>query len=449
MGRLFGTDGVRGLAFQYPLTEKIVTRIGFAVADFFCKPGHHPRIIIGRDTRLSGPAFEKALVSGIRAGGGDALLAGVIPTPGIAYLIRNLHADAGIVISASHNPFGDNGIKIFSGDSFKLSDETEAKIEGMILTEEERHSDLPIKFQDGEILIMDAGDRYTAFLKNIFPAGLSLKGMKLVLDCANGATYRVAPETFKALDAEVISFFDKPDGKNINENCGSQHPGYIAGEVVRTGAAAGFAFDGDGDRVIAVDEKGNILTGDRMMAICANAMKVRGSLTKNLVVATVMSNLGFLLALKNLGIEQRITAVGDRYVLDEMRRTGASIGGEDSGHLIFLEKNTTGDGILTALQLLEAMLESGKPLSELAKVMTVFPQCLINIAVRSKPDISTVPAIVKAVAEAEVDLGENGRVLVRYSGTENLCRVMVEGPTDKETELYCRRIADAVRESLA
>jgi phosphoglucosamine mutase len=449
MGKLFGTDGVRGPVYQYPLTEKTVEQIGFAVAGFFRKASHHPRILIGMDTRISGPVFEKALVSGIRASGGDALLAGVIPTPGIAYLTRSLQADAGIVISASHNPFSDNGIKIFSGDGFKLPDETESKIETMIAAAEVINGSPSNKPQNGKIPLPDAGEQYKDFLKRIFPSDLSLKGMKLVLDCANGATYRIAPETFRALGADVVSFSDRPDGKNINDNCGSQHPEHIASEVARRGAVAGFAFDGDGDRVIAVDEKGNILTGDRTMVICANAMKKRGCLANNVVVTTIMSNLGLRIALKDLGIDSRITAVGDRYVLDEMRRSGASIGGEDSGHLIFMEKNTTGDGILTALQLLEAKLESGKSLSELAGIMTVFPQRLTNIAVRSKPDISTVPAIVEAIAEAEAALGDRGRVLVRYSGTENLCRVMVEGPTDEETERHSRQIADAIRKSLA
>jgi phosphoglucosamine mutase len=295
----------------------------------------------------------------------------------------------------------------------------------------------------------DAIGRYVDFLKQTFPQKLNPEGMKVVLDCANGATYRVAPVVFTELGVEVTTLFDQPDGKNINLNCGSQHPENLAAEVLRQRADAGFAFDGDGDRVIALDEKGNILTGDRLLAICSAILKKEGQLKNNLVVRTVMSNLGLSVAFKELGIDSVFTQVGDRFVLEEMLAHGAIIGGEDSGHLIFLQHHTTGDGLITALQVLAAMKKEGKPLSKLASIMTVFPQMLINIDVKKKPKIESVPEIMIAIKEVEERLGDKGRVLVRYSGTQNMCRVMVEGPTKKETETYCRQIADVVKKMLA
>jgi phosphoglucosamine mutase len=296
--------------------------------------------------------------------------------------------------------------------------------------------------------IEGARDRYIVFLKSAFPKEYTLEGMKIELDCANGATYRVAPQTFIELGAEVTARFDQPNGSNINDNCGSQHTDMLVEKLIKRKADVGFAFDGDGDRLIAVDEKGDVLTGDQIMAVCAKVMKRKGKLTNNLVVATVMSNLGLGQALKSLGIDMVATKVGDRYVLEEMKARGASIGGEESGHLIFLQEHTTGDGILSAIQLLIAMKEENKPLSELAKVMTVFPQKLINIDVKSKPDINTVPEIVQAIKVVEDDLGEKGRVLVRYSGTQNMCRVMVEGPTAEETERHCRQVAEVVKKAI-
>jgi len=294
----------------------------------------------------------------------------------------------------------------------------------------------------------DARGRYTVFLKHSFPKKYTLEGTKVVLDCANGATYKVAPETFFELGAEVTTLFHEPNGMNINLNCGSQHPEVLAQEVVKRKADVGFAFDGDGDRVIAVDENGTVITGDQIMALCAKVMKKEGELTNNLVVATVMSNIGLGLALKDLGIELLTTKVGDRYVLEKMQETGASIGGEESGHLIFLQHHTTGDGILSALQILAAMKSEQKPLSELARIMKVFPQKLINLTVKNKPDISTVPDIVTAIKEVEEQLGDQGRVLVRYSGTQPMCRVMVEGPTQEDTDNFCQKIAKLVQEKL-
>ena len=359
-----------------------------------------------------------------------------------------MRADAGIVISASHNPFQDNGIKIFSGEGFKLPDEKEAAIEDMIFANnlDKLH---PSPTELGKAYRMDdARGRYIVFLKHTFPKEYTLEGMKIVLDCANGAAYRVAPETFLELGAEVVTLFDQPNGRNINATCGSQHPEGLAQEILRQKADVGFAFDGDGDRCIAVDETGTVLTGDQIIALCAYVMKKEGTLTNNLVVRTVMSNIGLTVAFEKLGIDSIMTRVGDRYVLEEMQARGSAIGGEDSGHIIYLREHTTGDGILTALQVVAAMKKESKPLSELARVMTVFPQSLINVDTKSRPEIATVPQIMTVIREVEAGLGSQGRVLVRYSGTQNMCRVMVEGPTPEETDRACRQIADAVKAAI-
>jgi len=448
MGKLFGTDGIRGVANKYPMTADMALKIGKATAYLFKREGHAPRIIVGKDTRISGYMLENALVSGICSMGVNAILVGPIPTPGIAFLTDSMRVDAGIMISASHNPFQDNGIKIFSSSGYKLPDEKELEIEDLIFSGKldglNTNPESPGKVYKME----DARGRYIVFLKNTFPKGYTLEGMKIVLDCANGATYKVAPETFFELGAEVTTLFHEPDGRNINLDCGSQHPETLAAEVVKRKADVGFAFDGDGDRVIAVDETGTVLTGDQVMAFCSRLMKKEGDLTKNLVVCTVMSNIGLGVALREQGIDQLATKVGDRYVLEKMQETGASIGGEDSGHIIFLKHHTTGDGILTALQILAAMKKEKEPLSGLARMMKVFPQKLINIDVKKKPDISTVPEIVEIIRVVEKKLGDKGRVLVRYSGTQPMCRVMVEGPTDKDTEHYCTQIANIVRKAL-
>jgi phosphoglucosamine mutase len=448
MGKLFGTDGIRGVANEYPMTAEMALNIGRATAHLFKRQGHAPKILIGKDTRLSGYMFENALVSGICSMGVDAILVGVIPTPGVAFLTSSMRVDAGIVISASHNPFQDNGIKIFSDDGFKLPDEKELTIEDMIFANN-MHKLHPSPSELGKAYRMDdARGRYIVFLKHSFPREYTLEGTKVVLDCANGATYRVAPDTFFELGAEVTTLFDDPDGKNINVRCGSQHPETLAAEVLKKGADVGFAFDGDGDRLIAVDEKGMVLTGDQIIAVCANVMKKEGSLTNNLVVRTVMSNIGLSVALKNMQVDSVMTKVGDRYVLEEMQAKGGAIGGEESGHIIFLQHHTTGDGVLTALQVLSSMKKEGKPLSELAKIMHVFPQSLINVDTKSRPEISTVPEIVSVIKAVEQKLGDKGRVLIRYSGTQNMCRVMVEGPTKEETLEYCKQIADVVRAKL-
>ena len=448
MGRLFGTDGIRGEANRYPMDAITMFSAGQAVTHVLKKQGHRTRIIIGKDTRISGYMVESALESGITSMGGDSLLVGVLPTPGIAFITESMRADAGVVISASHNPFQDNGIKVFSGRGYKLSDEQEDEIESLMLGGE-----LPAMVASSDTMgrafrLPDADGRYIVFLKNTFPRSLTLEGMKIVVDVANGATYRVAPEALRELGADLTVIHDEPDGLNINRDCGSQHTADLRRTVVETGADVGLAFDGDGDRLIAVDEKGREITGDQILIICARQLKEEGRLRNDLVVSTVMSNLGLRVACNRYGFRHHASKVGDRYVLEDMQRLGAALGGEDSGHVIFLDKHTTGDGIITALQLLAAMLHSGKPLSELAADMDVFPQKLINVDVKSKPEIASVPQIVAAIAQVEAELKDEGRVLVRYSGTQNMCRVMVEGPTSEATEKYCELVAGVVREAL-
>jgi phosphoglucosamine mutase len=392
--------------------------------------------------------LESAVEAGVSSMGGISHRVRVLPTPGVAFICRSMRADAGVMISASHNPYQDNGLKIFSGSGFKLSDEQEEVIETLILGG--RLPEMAPEARDmGRAYPMeDAQGRYTVFLKNSFPRELSLEGMRIVLDTANGATYRVAPAAFTELGAQVEVIHNNPNGLNINERCGSQYPQDLERRVKETGSAVGLAFDGDGDRLIAVDEKGKALTGDQILLICAKAMKHQGALKNDLLVSTVMSNLGLTLACRKYGFKHHASQVGDRYVLESMQRLGAVIGGEDSGHMIFLEHHTTGDGILAALQLTAAMIREGKPLSELAKQMEVFPQKLINVPVRNKPDITTLPNVMEAIRQAERELGDQGRVLVRYSGTQKACRVMVEGPTEEVTEKHCKQIAETVKAEL-
>ena len=448
MGKLFGTDGIRGIANEYPITCEIAMDIGRAVAHLFRAETGKSKIVIGKDTRISGDMIEFALVSGICSMGADAFLAGVLPTPGIAYMTSSMGANAGIVISASHNPYYDNGIKIFNQDGFKLSDEKEEAIEHIILNEKPSLMCKTVRDTGRAFKIEDAGKNYINFLKSALPEGFSLKGMKIVIDCANGATYQVAPELFKELGVDVESIYTEPDGKNINESCGSQHPEALIEKVLEKEADIGLAFDGDGDRLIAVDEKGNVTTGDQILAVCANMLKQNDKLKNSLVISTVMSNLGLKIAFKNMNIEHIMTDVGDRYVMEQMISSGAVLGGEDSGHMIFMDYQTTGDGILTGLKLIESIKAELKPLSELKKVMRVLPQALINVTVKSKPEISSIPAVQEAIRSVEKDLGEKGRVLVRYSGTQPICRVMVEGPTEEETQRHCKQISDVIQKEL-
>ncbi|RLC25044.1 MAG: phosphoglucosamine mutase [Deltaproteobacteria bacterium] len=448
MGKLFGTDGIRGLANKYPMTSEMAMKVGRAVAYFFNrKEKHRPKIIIGKDTRISGYMLEYALVSGICSLGADAYLAGILPTPGIAYITASTNADAGIVISASHNPFYDNGIKIFKRSGFKLSDGKEAEIEKILLSDEISSICRKVRMTGGVYRIDAAEQNYMDFLLSKVPEKFC-QGIKIVIDCSNGATYKVAPELFAKLGAEVKTLFNNPDGKNINENCGSENTSELRKIVLEKRADIGLAFDGDGDRLIAVDEKGNIITGDQILAICAKSMKKKDQLKSNTVVSTVMSNMGLGIALEDMGIKHIKAKVGDRYVLESMIHSGSVLGGEDSGHMIFLDHQTTGDGILSALKLIEALKNDSKPLSELVKIMNVFPQVLINVEVKNKPDISSVPQITEAIKTVEKNLAKKGRVLVRYSGTQPLCRVMVEGPTQKITGKYCQEIADKVKEQI-
>jgi phosphoglucosamine mutase len=447
--RLFGTDGVRGVANIYPMTTEIAMQLGRAAAYIFKKdnPRRH-RIVIGKDTRLSGYMIENALVAGICSMGVDVLLVGPLPTPGIAFITSSMRADAGVVISASHNPYQDNGIKFFSADGFKLPDDTELEIEKLIFGNE-IDSLRPVADEVGKAFrIDDACGRYIVFLKNSFPQQLDLNGLKIVLDCANGAAYKVAPAVLQELGAEVIPLGVQPNGSNINAGCGSLYPEVIARAVKEHGAHLGMALDGDADRVIFVDEQGNEVDGDQIMAICSLDMMKQGLLAHNTLVTTVMSNLGLDIALRNAGGHVVKTAVGDRYVVEEMRRGGYNLGGEQSGHMIFLDHNTTGDGMVSALQLLAIMQRTGKPLSELAGVMTTLPQVLLNVRVASRQDISIVPEIARMVKDAEEKLAETGRVLIRYSGTEPLLRIMLEGQDEKLITELAQGIADVIERHL-
>ncbi len=443
MNRLFGTDGIRGLYNKHPVTQEIAYKLGYSTVRFCEDRKIRPDIVIGRDTRASGKVLEYPLVSGILSAGGSARPAGVIPTPGVAFLTRSLGGGAGIVISASHNPHEYNGFKIFSNQGFKLSDDEEKIMEAMIL-------DLPAPLSTGTRgqvdMIDDPQETYTSFLMETLPE--APRDMKIILDCANGATFRTAPALFERLGLETEALFIAPDGENINLNCGSQHTETLGRRVIDSGADLGFAFDGDGDRLIAVDEKGAVLTGDQIIAICAKMLKKRNQLKNSLVVSTVMSNMGLLIALKELGIAHRASSVGDRYVVEEMKKRESVLGGEDSGHIIFVNHHTTGDGILTALQLLSAIRILNRPLSKLSAMMKVYPQTMINVPVMKKPDISQVPELVKVIEDCERKLGDDGRILVRYSGTEPLCRVMVEGKSRKKIGEYARRIAESISKEL-
>ncbi|MFZ5447371.1 MAG: phosphoglucosamine mutase [Thermodesulfobacteriota bacterium] len=442
--KLFGTDGVRGVANVYPMTAEVALQLGKALA-YVIKygPGRH-RIVIGKDTRISGYLLEYATVAGICSMGVDVLLLGPLPTPGIAFITSSMRADAGVVISASHNPYQDNGIKFFSGNGFKLPDELEARIEGL-MAEPELDGACPTATEVGQAFrIDDARGRYISFLKSTFPKELELDGLKIVVDCAHGATYRIAPDIFTELGAEVIPMGVRPNGRNINRQCGATHPEGMAVLVKRHGADLGLAFDGDGDRVIMVDHRGEIVDGDHILGICALDMLERERLRRKTVVGTVMSNLGLELALKAKGVRLLRTAVGDRYVVEAMLKGGYVLGGEQSGHVIFLNHTTTGDGILTALRLLAVMLRQDKSLAELAGWVKKCPQVLINIKVKEKKDLKALPRARQAILEAEKHLGATGRLLVRYSGTEPKLRIMTEG----ENEPLIKRVAQDLAQGL-
>ncbi|MDY6971747.1 MAG: phosphoglucosamine mutase [Thermodesulfobacteriota bacterium] len=449
MARLFGTDGVRGEANRHPVDGVTAFLIGQAITHLLRKPGYNPRLVVGKDTRISGHMLESSLDAGITSMGGIPCLVGVLPTPAIALYTKNMHADAGIMISASHNPYQDNGIKFFAADGFKLSDDQEQSIEDLILNGRLSEMVPHARRMGGTASIEDVSGAYIDFLKGTLPRGLLMKGTKIVIDPANGAAYKVAPNAFTELGADVKVIHNSPDGVNINDNCGSQYTQDLQRAVVETDADAGLALDGDGDRLIAVDEKGGRITGDQILIICAKMLMDEGKLRNNLIVSTVMSNLGLKIACKKYGFIHHESRVGDRYVVQDMQRLDAVIGGEESGHVVFLNHHTTGDGTLAGIQLIASMLKAEKPLSELAAMMEIFPQHIVNVKVKNKPDISTIPRVVKAIKQVEAELGDRGRVLVRYSGTQDLCRVMVEGPTDGLTIEYCGQIADVIKTSLA
>ena len=441
MSRMFGTDGVRGVAGA-ELTIELATKLGQAGAYVLTKEQEHqPTLIVGCDTRISGGMLANALMAGICSVGANAIYVGVMPTPAIAYLTRKHKVDAGVVISASHNPMEFNGIKFFNGDGYKLSDDLEDEIEDMI------HNNmkdvvLPIGSGVGKIdYRFDLRDEYVKFMKKCVPVDLS--GMKIVIDCAEGASYYTSVKTLQDLGADLVAIHTDPDGTNINANCGSTHMAELQARVVFEKAALGLAFDGDADRMLAVDEKGNLVDGDQLLAICGNHMKQKGTLKKNTIVVTVMSNLGFTLMGEKEGIHVEQTKVGDRYVLENMRENGYNIGGEQSGHIIFLDDNTTGDGLLSGLHLLRVMVESGKKLSQLSKVMEVLPQALVNAKVpnHKKEHFMEYSEIADAVKDLEKKFNGEGRVLIRPSGTEPLVRVMIEGKDQKVIDEEAHKLA--------
>ena len=441
MTRLFGTDGVRGEA-NINLQPELAYRLGRAATLYFGKRSESkPQILIGRDTRISGAMLEAALTAGICSAGGRAVLAGIIPTPAVAYLVKKIKGAAGIVISASHNPFYDNGIKFFGGDGYKLPDAVEDEIESMVrqIEREDKYTRANGAKIGGVEYRHDLLKEYIDFV--ISTTTERFEGMKIVLDCANGAAYEAMPAVLKKLGAEVILMGAKPNGININEECGSTHIENLRLEVLRKKAEIGIAHDGDADRCLCIDEKGELIDGDHILIMCAKLMKEAGRLAQNTVVTTVMANIGFRQAIESLGGRYEITAVGDRYVLENMRANGYKLGGEQSGHIIFTEYATTGDGLITAIQVLTAMKKTKKTASELNQMMTTYPQVLINIRVKDKELYKSTEAVRRAITEGETELGKSGRILVRASGTEPLIRVMAEGANKLQLEKICNKIA--------
>lgn len=447
--KLFGTDGVRGVANVFPMTAEIAMQMGRALAYLIRNGEHRHRVIIGKDTRLSCYMLEQALSAGIMSMGVDVLFVGPLPTPAIAHLTSSMRADAGAVISASHNAYQDNGIKFFWRDGYKLPDETESKIEELIF-EKSIDSLRPTAQAIGRaVRLDDAPGRYIAMVKSSFPRELTLEGLTLVIDCANGAAYKVAPTALRELGAKVIELGVEPNGTNINDGCGALHPEDLAKHVLKHKAHLGIALDGDADRLIVVDEKGKVVDGDAIMAICTGELVARKELKKKTLVATVMSNIGLERAVGKWGVKVVRTKVGDRHVVSEMRKHGYSLGGEQSGHLVFLDHATTGDGTLAALQVLAVMCRSGKPMSELTKIFEPVPQTLLNVMVKEKRELANLPTVTKVIAAVEKKLGKDGRVLVRYSGTEPKVRVLVEGIDAKKIKAHAEEIGDAIKRALA
>lgn len=447
--RLFGTDGVRGTANVHPMTAEMALSLGQAIARIFRADGKkRRRIIIGKDTRLSGYLFEDALAAGICSMGVDVIQVGPMPTPAMAFLTADMRCQAGVMISASHNPYQDNGIKFFSSDGFKLPDAIERRIESLIASGELSGLRAPPDEIGRAHRIEDVAGRYVVFLKKTFPMDLSLDGMRVVLDCANGASYVVGPTALEELGAEIFRMGMTPNGRNINEGCGSLYPEKVADKVKEVRADVGIALDGDADRVVMVDEKGVILDGDQLLALFAQDMVERGVLRGGQVVATVMSNLGLEKALQELGVGLLRTQVGDRYVVDAMREGGFNLGGEQSGHVVFLDHNTSGDGLITALQVLAIMRRKGRMLSELTTDFVRYPQILVNIPVAEKKPFEDLPEFVRLREKVESALGDRGRVLIRYSGTEPLARIMVEGDDEQQIKGYANELAEALRRAL-
>ncbi|MBI3019570.1 MAG: phosphoglucosamine mutase [Deltaproteobacteria bacterium] len=448
--KLFGTDGIRGVANVFPIEPLTLVKVGKAMVTLLREELNHTKtikVVIGRDTRISGPMIESALSAGICSQGGLVRLAGEIPTPGVAFITFGMRADAGIVISASHNSYQDNGIKIFSPEGYKIPDDWERKIEAMVETQNFSEP-APTGAKVGEAeQIADASGRYVEFLKNTFPKKQTLKGLKIVLDCAHGAAYKVAPLVFEELDADLIILNNEPNGKNINDRCGALHPERLQKVVLEEKADIGIALDGDADRLILVDEKGEVRDGDFVMAICGLELSRKGKLSKNTVVSTQMSNFGLeqLFHREKIGLIR--TDVGDRYVVEAMRQQGYNFGGEQCGHLVFLDFNSTGDGLVSALQLLAVLQRNGKSLYELSQVMHKVPQVLLNISVSHKSPLESLKAYEKIQA-VQQKLLHRGRILVRYSGTENLVRVMVEGECLKEIELLALDVAESLKREL-
>lgn len=448
--KLFGTDGVRGRANAFPMTVELAVALGRAVGTIFRTHSGKHRVVIGKDTRLSCYMYENALIAGLCSMGVDTLMLGPLPTPAVAFITKAYRADAGIVISASHNPYYDNGIKFFSAEGFKLPDSWETEMEALIAKGPSAFDPfLPSDNQIGKnSRINDADGRYIEFVKATFPRKLSLKNLRVALDCAHGAGYRVAPLVFRELDAEVFVCGNQPNGLNINEGCGALHPELVQKLVLDHKADVGIALDGDGDRVIMVDENAQIVDGDVMLAICAKDMFQKGLLRNNKLVATVLSNFGFINAMEQLGIEVIKSQVGDRYVIQEMLKHDACLGGEPSGHMIFLDHNTTGDGLVCALQVLRIMIETGSKLSELACCFTRYPQMSVNVRISSKPALESIDGLHEAIQEVEKALHGTGRVLVRYSGTENICRVMVEGPKRSTIQQHVTQLANIIKKRI-
>ena len=447
--KLFGTDGIRGVANVDPMTGELALQLGRAIAYLFREVKGKHRIVVGKDTRLSGYMLETAMASGICSMGADVMLVGPLPTPGIAFITTSMRANAGVVISASHNPYYDNGIKIFSRNGFKLPDEMEHRIEQLILSNN-LHSLRPTASEVGKAhRIDDAVGRYIVFLKHTFPNDLTLDGLRIVLDCANGAAYRVAPTVLEELGAEVISIGVEPNGENINAACGSLHPELMSRLVVDEGADIGMALDGDGDRIVFVDRQGKEVDGDHILAICGLQLLSEGRLKKQTLVTTVMSNMGLEKAIQKAGGKVVRTKVGDRYVVEEMVRGDYNLGGEQSGHTIFLDHNTTCDGILTALQVLAIMKRQERSLDDLAKAMEPFPQVLYNVEVKAKRELSEIPEINQKVQAIEKALGHSGRILIRYSGTEPILRIMVEGEDEARLHKLAQEIVEEVRKHLS